>query len=93
MISLNEFNEFDSECTITLKMDLEWFDERLAYESNDTDLISIDPTLHDRVWYPKITVPNIKEPGSLELHGQANVVAFRTRPDGYLFIRSKFVYF
>lgn len=94
LINLAEFNEMGSECTISLKMDLEWFDERLRYESNDTsEVVTLDRSHYERIWVPKLLVPNVKEPGSLELNGQSNVISLKTRSDGYVFLRSKYVFF
>ncbi|CAG2107712.1 unnamed protein product, partial [Medioppia subpectinata] len=70
-------------------MDLEWFDDGLVFDCpDDLVVLSMEPSLYSRIWTPKLGVPDVKEPGSVELSGQT-VVAFKVRTDGYIFIRSR----
>ncbi len=88
MNSLASVDDINSEYSIILKMDLEWFDKRLAFDCNGKIvMMSIDPWRLDRLWYPKLGVPNVKQPGSMELDGEATVVLLRIRTDGYIFLR------
>jgi len=88
MNSLASVDDINSEYSIILKMDLEWFDDRLAFDCNGKIvMMSIDPWRLDRLWYPKLGVPNVKTPGSMELDGEATVVILRIRTDGYIFLR------
>ncbi len=71
-------------------MDLEWFDNRLAFDcDNKTAMMSIDPWYLYRLWYPKLGVPNNRAPGSTELDGDATAVSLRIRSDGYIFLRTR----
>jgi hypothetical protein len=88
MNSLTSVDDINSEYSLIFIMDLEWLDNRLAFDcKRETVMMSMDPWYLDRLWYPKLGVPNVKEPGSMELNGEATKVILRIRTDGYIFLR------
>jgi hypothetical protein len=88
MNSLASVDDINSEYSLILKMDLEWFDSRLAFDcKGETVMMSIDPWHLNRLWFPKLGAPNVKQPGSTELDGEATIDILRIRNDGYIFVR------
>lgn len=97
MNSLASVDDIKSEYNLLLMMDMEWIDSRLKFpetkqkcEVEDSVLTMEGNTWHlDRIWYPTLRVPNTKEPGSMEIDGDASVVIMRLRSDGYVFLRMR----
>ncbi|CAG2178172.1 unnamed protein product, partial [Oppiella nova] len=91
MSSLASIDDLNSEYSLVLTMDLEWYDERLHFDCSDEDIpvvLSMEPGQHSRIWTPKLGVPGVKEPGSAEFNSQT-VIAFKLGTNGYIFIRSR----
>ncbi len=90
-LELNSFASVDDvkpEFSLILQMDLEWFDKRLAFDcDHEIRMMSIDPWFLNRLWYPKLGVPNNRTLGSMELDGEATVILLRIRSDGQIFLR------
>ncbi|CAG2167735.1 unnamed protein product, partial [Oppiella nova] len=93
MSSLASIDDLNSEYSLVLTMDLEWYDEYIGshFVCSDEDIpvvLSMEPGQHSRIWTPKLGVPGVKEPGSAEFNSQ-NVIAFKLGTNGYIFIRSR----
>lgn len=88
MNSMASVDDINSEYKIILKIDLEWFDERLVYNcSNKPFTISMANYLLDRIWSPTLAVPNIKDPDTSVVQGEATLILGQLRTDGYVHIR------
>lgn len=90
MNSMASVDEINSEYKIILKMDLEWIDERL-YNNCSRHLVTmpLDSYHLDRIWSPKLGVPNIKDPDTSIIQGEATLLLGQLRTDGYVHIRLK----
>lgn len=93
MNSMASVDEINSEYKIILKLDLEWVDERLLNNCSKTRLVTmpLDSYHLDRIWSPKLGVPNIKDPDTSIIQGEATLLLGQLRTDGYVHIRLKFV--
>ena len=45
----------------------------------------------DRIWAPKLGVPNIKDPDTSIIQGEATPILGQLRTDGYVHVRLKYV--
>lgn len=92
MNSMASVDEINSEYKIILKLDLEWVDERLFNNcSKSLVTMPLDSYHLDRIWSPKLGVPNIKDPDTSIIQGEATLILGQLRTDGYVHIRLKLV--
>lgn len=93
MNSMASVDEINSEYKIILKLDIEWMDERLIHNCGgriDTPVtMPLDSYHLDRIWSPKLGVPNIRDPDSSLIQGEATLILGQLRTDGYVHIRLK----
>lgn len=94
MNSMASVDELNSEYKIILKIDLEWMDERLKYNCSTKPVTTtLSPYLLERIWSPKLGVPNIKDPESTMIEGEATLILGQIRTDGYIHIRQRLACF
>ena len=92
MYSLASVNERDSEFTLNLLIDLMWTDPRLtaneSYCEQLTDLSIEGSEWHlDRVWSPKLRIPNNKNPASLDR--DSKIILLRVSANGFVRVRKR----
>lgn len=92
MYSMASVNERESEITLNLLIDLMWTDPRLS--SNDsyceqlTDLSIEGSEWHfDRIWSPKLRIPNNKNPSSLDR--DSKIILLRVSANGFVKVRKR----
>lgn len=90
MNSIASVDALNSEYKILLKIDLEWFDERLQNDCSKTP-VTMQMDVHHlaRVWRPKFGVPNIKDSETSIIEGEPNLILAQLRTDGYFHVRSR----
>lgn len=94
MVRLMSIDETSSEYTVSLKMAMEWEDHRLRTTNNQTGdlkMLTINTEYFRRVWSPCMSVPNLKEPGSVELIKEGTITSFMIQSDGLVYVRAKYV--
>ena len=92
--SMASVNEQNSEFTLNLLIDLMWNDQRLVQTNNNNDCgelkdLSIEGSeWHlERIWSPKIRVPNNKNPSALDR--DAKIILLRVTSSGEVRVRKR----
>ncbi|XP_054159988.1 glycine receptor subunit alpha-2-like [Oppia nitens] len=93
MYSMASVNDLSSEFRMNLLADLEWSDPRLASKADSECVGDEEFTIEgsewhlDRIWSPKLRVPNNKNPAALDR--DAKIVLLRVTSNGYVRIRKR----
>lgn len=88
MNSMASVDDINSEYKLILKIDLEWIDQRLAYNCSNTAVTTpLELYNMQRIWSPTIGVPNIKDPDTSIIQGESTMILGQLRTDGYVHTR------
>ncbi len=95
MYSMASLDEMDSEYDIQILIDLEWIDPRLILNDSKCDpeeVLTIEGSeWHlERIWSPKLRVPNNKNPASLDR--DAKIILLRVSHNGYVRVRKRYYF-